>query len=106
MKAPSSLVAGGSLLLGFVVAQASGMRALGGLVLLVGVAWCWMLWRQRSGTAVAIGLVVVYCAAFALSHLLARAVGGVPAVLLVAAAVALLAYSLADREDHSARVPS
>lgn len=102
---PSSLVAGASLLLGFLVAQASGVRALGGLVLLAGAAWCWMLWRARAGTAVAVGLAVAYVAAFVLSHLFARAIGAWPAVLVVAAAVAVLAYAVADSRDPS-RVPS
>ena len=93
---PSWLVAGGSLLLGFVVAQATGIRVLGGLVLLGAVIWCWLLWRARAGTGVALGLVAAYAAAFVLSHLIARA-GGVPAVLLVSAVVALLAFGLADR---------
>ena len=94
---PSWLVAGGSLLLGFLVAQATGVRVLGGLVLLGAVVWCWFLWRARAGTGVALGLVAAYAAAFVLSHLIARAIGGVPAVLLVSAVVALLAFALADR---------
>ncbi len=93
---PSWLVAGGSLLVGFVVAQATGVRALGGLVLLAGMGWCWLLWRERAGTAVAAGLSVAYGAAFVLSHVIAGGVGAVPAVLLVAAAVAGLAFALVD----------
>ena len=97
MTVPTWLVAGGSLLLGFLVAQTTGMRVLGGLVLLGAVVWCWFLWRARAGTGVALGLVGAYAAAFVLSHVTARAIGGVPAVLLVSAVVALLAYTLADR---------
>lgn len=102
---PSSLVAGASLLLGFLVAQATGARVLGGLVLLAGAAWCWVLWRARAGRAVAVGLEVSYLAAFVLSHLLARAIGAWPAVLVVAATVAVLAYALADSRDDDG-VPS
>jgi hypothetical protein len=102
---PSSLVAGASLLLGFLVAQATGVRVLGGLVLLAGAAWCWVLWRERARTAVAVGLEVAFLAAFVVSHLLARVIGGWPAVLVVAATVALLAYALADSR-HPARVTS
>ena len=70
---------------------------LGGLVLLGAVVWCWFLWRARAGTGVALALVVAYAAAFVLSHVIARAIGGVPAVLLVSDVVALLAYTVADR---------
>lgn len=94
---PSWLVSGGSLLLGFLVAQSTGIRVLGGLVLLGAVVWCWFLWRARAGTGVALALVGAYGLAFLLSHVIARAVGGVPAVLLVSVAVALLAFALADR---------
>lgn len=97
MTLPTWLVAGGSLLLGFLVAQATGIRPLGGLVLLGAVAWCWLRWRAQAGTGVALVLTGAYAAAFVLSHVLARAIGGVPAVLLVSAAMALLTLALADR---------
>ncbi len=94
---PSSLVAGASLLIGFLVAQATGVRALGGVVLLVAVAWCFLLWRERAGVGVAVGLTVAYGLAFVLSHVIARAIGAIPSVLLVSVAVAALAFVLADR---------
>ena len=94
---PSWLVSGGSLLLGYLVAEATGARGLGGLVLLVGVVWSWLLWHRRAGVQVAIGLTSVYIAAFAFSHVLADAIGAIPSVLLVSAVVATSALLLADR---------
>lgn len=94
---PSSLVAGASLLIGFLVAQATGVRALGGVVLLVAVVWCFLLWRARAGVQLAVGLTVAYAAAFVLSHAIARVIGAIPSVLLVSIAVAALAFVLADR---------
>ncbi|MEA2139882.1 MAG: hypothetical protein QOG56_3032, partial [Solirubrobacteraceae bacterium] len=37
-------VASGSLLLGFAVAQATGVRPLGGVVLALGAGWCGLRW--------------------------------------------------------------
>ena len=94
---PTWLVAGGSLVVGFLVAEATGVRAVGGFVLLVAIVWCWLLWYRRRGVQVAVGLTAVYVAAFALSHVIAGAIGAIPSVLLVATVVALASYALADR---------
>ena len=94
---PTWLVAGGSLVVGFLVAEATGVRAVGGFVLLVAIVWCWLLWYRRRGVQVAIGLTAGYVAAFALSHVVAGAIGAIPSVLLVATVVALASYALADR---------
>ena len=94
---PTWLVAGGSLVVGFLVAEATGLRAGGGFVLLVAIVWCWLLWYRRRGVQVAVGLTAVYVAAFALSHVIAGAIGAIPSVLLVATVVALASYFLADR---------
>ena len=53
-------VAAASLVLGFAVAQATGVRALGGLVLVAGAAWCAVRWRASAGTGAAVALVVAY----------------------------------------------
>jgi apolipoprotein N-acyltransferase len=79
----TALVAGGSLALGFAVAQVTGVRELGGAVLVAAVAVCAVQWRRQAGTGAAAALVAVYAALFVGSHLLARAVGGWPAVVLV-----------------------
>jgi hypothetical protein len=89
-------VASGSLLLGFGVAQASGVRPLGGLVLIAAAGWCAMRWRRTAGTGRTAALLVVYFAAFAGSHVIADTVGAWGAVLIAAAIVGLAAWALAD----------
>jgi hypothetical protein len=89
-------VASGSLLLGFAVAQATGVRPLGGVVLVVGAGWCAVRWRRTVGTARTVALIGVYLAAFAGSHVVAATVGTWPAVLLAAALAGLAALLAAD----------
>jgi len=89
-------VASGSLLLGFAVAQATGIRPLGGIVLVAGCAWCALRWLRAAGAARTAVLVVVYVGAFVLSHLLADALSAWPSVLLAAAITGIAAYVLAD----------
>jgi len=96
-KLPTWPVAAGSLVLGFGVAQATGVRPLGGLVLLAGAGWCALRWREQAGTGVAVALVALYAAAFVASHLVADALGTWGSVALVAALVGLAAWALADR---------
>ncbi len=100
---PTGLVAALTLVLGYLVADLSGVRALGGLVLLAGVALCARTWRRRLGTARALLLVGVFLALFVVSHLLAPAIGAWPSVLMVAAAMWVVAFAVADRT--SSRVP-
>lgn len=92
-------VASGSLLLGFAVAQLTGIRPLGGIVLVAGCAWCTLRWLRGGGraryprTAV---LVILYIGGFVVSHLIADTLGAWPSVLLVAAVVGAATYALAD----------
>ena len=92
-------VASGSLLLGFAVAQLTGIRPLGGIVLVAGCAWCAVRWLRGGGrgryarTAV---LVVLYIGGFVVSHVIADTLGAWPSVLLVAAVVGAATYALAD----------
>jgi hypothetical protein len=81
-------VAAGSLLLGFGVAQASGVRALGGIVLVAGAGWCALRWRRSVGPSRTAALLLVYAGAFAGSHVIADTVGRWPALLLGAASPA------------------
>lgn len=96
-RLPTWIVAGGSLLLGFAVADVTGVRALGGIVLFLAALWCGLRWRREQGLAVAIALVLAYLAAFALSHPLGRAIGSWPAVLVVSAFVAAIVWARVDR---------
>ena len=94
-------VASGSLLLGFALAQATGVRPLGGIVLIAGCGWCALRWlRIRPGGRSAVwrtaALVVVYIGAFVLSHVIADSLGAWPSVLLAAAVTGLAVYVLAD----------
>ena len=89
-------VAAGSLLLGFAVAQATGVRPLGGIVLALGAGRCALRWRSSVGTARTVALVGLYLALFVLSHVIAGAVGTWPAVLLVTAVMGIAALLVAD----------
>lgn len=89
-------VAAGSLLLGFGVAQATGVRPLGGLVLVAAAAWCALRWLRSAGAGRTAGLLVVYFGAFAGSHVIADTVGAWGAVLIAAAVVGLATWALAD----------
>jgi hypothetical protein len=90
-------VASGSLLLGFAVVEATGIRPLGGIVLVAGCAWCGMQWLRSAGPARTALLVAIYLAGFVLSHVIADTLSTWGSVLLVAAVVGLAAYLLADR---------
>jgi hypothetical protein len=101
-RIPTWVVAGGSLLIGFAVADLTGVRALGGIVLFLGALWCGLRWRREQGLAVAIALVAAFLAAFALSHPLGRAIGSWPAVLVVSAFVAAIVWARVDRFSAAA----
>ena len=89
-------VASASLVLGFAVAQLTGVRPLGGIVLVAGCGWCALRWLRAAGAARTAVLVALYVAGFVLSHVIADTLGTWPSVLLVAAAVGAAAYALAD----------
>jgi thiol:disulfide interchange protein len=95
---PTAPVAALSLIAGFAVAQATGVRPLGGIVLAAAVAWCFVRWREVS-TARAVLLVAIYAAAFAASHVLADPLGTWGAVLTVASVMGIAAWLLADRPE-------
>jgi hypothetical protein len=76
---------------GFGVAELTGVRALGGLVLLVGAVACARAMAAGPGrTALALGVAL---ALFVLSHPLGHAIGAWPAVLVSA----LLAAAAVER---------
>lgn len=100
----AALLAGGSLAVGFAVAQGTGVRALGGLVLLVGLGLCVPSWARRSGARVAAALVVLYAVLFALSHVLTLQLG-LPAWLSVGAVSVTQAWA-SYRLDRRGAVPA
>ncbi|HWC26002.1 MAG TPA: hypothetical protein VG474_05400 [Solirubrobacteraceae bacterium] len=99
-------IASGSLLLGFAVAQTTGIRPLGGVVLIAGCAWCALRWLRSAGAARTAALVLVYAGAFVVSHVVADALGAWPSVLLAAAVTGLAAYALADSRAGRAVSPA
>ena len=95
---PSAVLVAVGLAAGFGIAQATGVRALGGAVFALGGAGAAWLWVQRRGWAVALGLGALYVGAFVLAHVLALGAGwpawlAVSLVTLVAAGVT---YGVAD----------
>lgn len=91
------VVAAIAFLAGFGVAELTGVRAIGGLVLLAGGAWCARAAYRSAGGPATIVLVVVALALFVLSHPLGRVIGAWPAVVVSAALVAAAAAAILAR---------
>ena len=94
---PTSAVAAGGLIGGFASARYTGRRELGGAVLAICGAWCGAAAARSAGPRAAAGVLSTYLGAFALSHPLAKRLGGWPSVLTVTAVTSSVAYALADR---------
>lgn len=99
---PTWPIAAGALLLGFAVAEVTGTRAAGGVVLFLGGAAAGLRWRVLLGLPRALALVAFFLAGFALAHPLGHAIGSWPAVVLVAAAVGAVAWRVADAPPEQA----
>ncbi|HKG38196.1 MAG TPA: hypothetical protein VKB25_04340 [Conexibacter sp.] len=93
---PTWPIAAGALLLGFAVAEITGVRAIGGAVLFLGGLACGLRWRLLLGLPRAVALVGVFLVGFALAHPLGHAIGRWPAVVLVAAVVGGIVWRVAD----------
>lgn len=91
------LVAALTFLAAFGVADATGVRPLGGIVLVAGGAWCALQVRPVAGAGRTVALLVLALAAFVLSHPLGDEIGSWPAVLVVSAAVGLVTALLLQR---------
>ena len=89
-----SVGAAATFLAGFGAAELTGVRAVGGVVLLAGGIWCVRLALRLAGTGPTVALVAIALALFALSHPLGRAIGAWPAVLVSAALVAAAASAV------------
>lgn len=97
-RLPTAVPAAATLVAGFAVAQGTGLRALGGAVLVAGAAGC--AWHARSAGPVRVGAVVLVAAGcFVASHVLARAtpLGAWPSVAVAAAALGGATWLLVDR---------
>ncbi len=96
-RATVPLVAAATFFAGFGVAELTGVRAIGGLVLLAGGAWCGRAALSITGPRRAIALLAIALALFVISHPLGRVIGAWPAVAVSAALVACAAGALLDR---------
>ncbi|HEX7805469.1 MAG TPA: hypothetical protein VF413_04840 [Cellulomonas sp.] len=95
-RVPTAAVAGVSLVAAFAVADLTGVRPLGGLVLVAGGVWCVV--RSRSAGWWRLLLVVLLALAlFVASHLLGPVLGAWPAVLVAGAVLAGSTAALVDR---------
>lgn len=97
MPLPTSLLSAGSLVAGYAVAAATGVRPLGGVVLAAGGALCAREWARTSGRGTSAALLTTYVVAFGASHPLAEQVGAWPSVLTVAAVTGVAAHLASDR---------
>jgi hypothetical protein len=88
------LVAAATFLAGFGVAELTGVRALGGLVLLAGAGWCARVAVPVAGRGPTIALLVVALALFAVSHPLGREIGSWPAVIVTAVLAGVVAAAV------------
>jgi hypothetical protein len=95
-RLPTAPIAATALIAGYGVAVASGSRPLGGLVLVLCGLVCVAVWVRRDGRRTAIWLTLEGLGAFALSHLVALAIGAWPAVVLVAAVTFAVCWRLSD----------
>jgi hypothetical protein len=91
------VVAAASFLAGFGVAELTGVRAIGGLVLLAGGAWGARAAFRLAGGVAATALVIAAVALFVVSHLLGHLIGAWPAVVVSAALVAMVAAAILAR---------
>ena len=105
-------LAAAGLIAGYAVARATGSRPLGGVVLAAFGLTCIAIWLHRDGQRRAALLTLAGLLAFALSHVLALAIGAWPAVLVVAAAMAAMCWRFSDsrrasgtRSDATAPAP-
>ncbi|MFI2366899.1 hypothetical protein [Streptomyces sp. NPDC018833] len=96
-KIPAAAVAAGGLVGGYSVARFTKKRPLGGVALAAAGAVAARQWHQDAGPKAAAGLSAAYVAAFAGSHPLAKKMGAWPAVLTVAAGVALASVAVTRR---------
>jgi hypothetical protein len=96
-------VATGAFLAGFGIAELTGVRALGGLVLLAGGAWCARVAMPIAGRAATGALVLVAVALFALSHPLGHAIGSWPAVFVTGALAGVAAGVVVGRPARPKR---
>ena len=95
----------------FGAAQLTGVRAIGGIVLVAGGAWCARAALRAAGPAATTALVAIALALFVVSHPLGHLIGawpavGVSAVLVATAAAVLLSRTEATRPRPAPTIAS
>ncbi len=105
-RMPTAAVSGGSLVGGYMVANKSGVRPLGGVVLAAAGSWCGREWYRSVGPGTTGMLLGIYLGSFGASHPLAKKIGAWPSVLSVAAVTAVATYLLADRPATALALPA
>lgn len=84
-RAAIPIVAAATFLAGFGIAELTGVRAIGGLVLLAGGAWCTRAALPIVGPRATVALLAIALVLFVVSHPLGDAIGAWPAVAVSAA---------------------
>jgi hypothetical protein len=95
-RLPTAPIAATALIAGYAVAVATGSRPLGGIVLALCGLICVATWARRDGRRTTIWLSVVGLGAFALSHVMALAIGAWAAVLVAAAVTSAVCWRVSD----------
>lgn len=95
MPAPA-LLAAAALIVGFTVAELTGVRAVGGVFLAVILALAALRMRVEATTARALALAGAALVAFGVSHALADPIGAWPAVAFAAGTTAAAGVFLAN----------
>ncbi len=98
-RIPTAPLLAAGLVGGFVLAQRTGVRPLGGAAMLGANVVAARQWYAVGGAPLAAGLSAGYWTAMGVSHPLATKVGTWPSVLGVTAAAAGAAWVLADRRS-------
>lgn len=96
-RLPTAPIAAAGLIAGYAVAVATGSRPLGGLVLAACGLFCIAIWARRDGRRTTTLLTLEGLAAFALSHVVALAIGAWPAVVLAAAVTFAVCRRVSDK---------
>ncbi|MBO0900901.1 hypothetical protein J1G42_12055 [Cellulomonas sp. zg-ZUI222] len=96
-RLPVAPLAAVGLVVAFAVAQGTGVRGLGGAVLLVVAAVCLRLAVPRAGWWRALVVVAVGLGVFVASHVATDVLGPWPAVLTAAVVLGATAWGLVDR---------
>lgn len=96
-RLPVAPFAAAGLVAGFALAQGTGVRWVGAVVVLGVAAACLVLAVPRAGWWRALVVVAVGAVVFVLSHVLADPLGAWPAVLVAAAVLGATAWWLVDR---------